>query len=87
MKNGSRNKEVDKIQKEEEAEGNVVEQDDNSQKEKAASNLLPQKSGKLKAKVETFDHPESQESKPSKGILLNITLHILIFINFINNFM
>ncbi|XP_053362419.1 ADP-ribosylation factor-like protein 13A isoform X2 [Clarias gariepinus] len=67
LKNGSRNKEVDKIQKEEEAEGNVVEQDDNSQKEKAASNLLPQKSGKLKAKVETFDHPESQESKPSKA--------------------
>lgn len=75
VKNGNKNKEVDKEQKEEVAEGNEAEQDGNTQKEKASSALLTQKSGRLKpkAKVETLDHPESQESKTSKGILLNIT--------------
>lgn len=76
MKKGSKNEEVNKEQKEEEAEGNEEEHDGNSQKEKASSALLPQKSGRLKpkAKVETLDHPESPESKPSKGILLNIAM-------------
>ncbi|XP_017329617.1 ADP-ribosylation factor-like protein 13A isoform X2 [Ictalurus punctatus] len=69
VKKGSKNEEVDKEQEEEEAEGNKEDQDGNSQKEKVSHDLLPQKSGRLKprAKVETVDNPESQESKPSKG--------------------
>lgn len=76
VKKGSKNEEVDKEQEEEEAEGNKEDQDGNSQKEKVSHDLLPQKSGRLKprAKVETVDNPESQESKPSKGILLKIKL-------------
>ncbi|MCJ8733988.1 hypothetical protein PDJAM_G00230170 [Pangasius djambal] len=69
VKKGSKNEEVDTEQKEEEAEGTNADQDGNSQKEKASHELVPQRSGRLKpkAKVETLDHPESQESKPSKA--------------------
>lgn len=74
-KKGSK-KEVDKEQKKEETEGNEAEQNGNSQKEKASSALLPQKSGRLKpkAKVETLDYSEPQKAKPPKGILGNIIL-------------
>lgn len=55
-----------------------MEHDGNSQKEKANSDLLPQKSVrlKLKAKVETLNPPESPQSKPSNGMLINKTITI-----------
>lgn len=58
-----------------EVEGAEVEQEHNSEKEKASSALLPGKRGKLKRKAkvkeETLDLPESpdtDDSKLSKGI-------------------
>ncbi|XP_051505729.1 ADP-ribosylation factor-like protein 13A isoform X2 [Myxocyprinus asiaticus] len=57
-----------------EIEGNEAEQDHNNQKDKASSELLPPKRGKLKRKAkvkeETLDLPESPNNevpKPSRG--------------------